>query len=165
MTIYDNLPRNAIIVATTTVALIASVLFLNSRKKKVKNVLTRESFINNRNLSWFQLASPENDNQGSVTECWNFERKSFWRSHEISPSSKAISPCLFCSSSHIDPLRTLILDTLFDWQIILSSSTPKAQISGITRIVHGLTISKQTIQTIYSPWRKVWGLWNEIQCL
>ena len=69
MTIYDNLPRNAIIVATTTVALIASVLFLNSRKKKVKNVLTRESFIKNRNLSWFQLASPENDNQGSVTEC------------------------------------------------------------------------------------------------
>ena len=68
MTLFDNGPRNAVVIATTTtLALVASLFFLNSRKKKVKNVLTRESFINNRNLSWFQLAPAGDDIQGDMT--------------------------------------------------------------------------------------------------
>lgn len=44
-----------IIIGTATIAVAASVYYLTSAKKKVKNVLSRESFISNRNLSWFQL--------------------------------------------------------------------------------------------------------------
>lgn len=44
-----------IIIGTATIAVAASVYYLTSTKKKVKNVLSRESFISNRNLSWFQL--------------------------------------------------------------------------------------------------------------
>lgn len=62
---YDaSFPRNIIIITTATIALAASVYFLSSRKKKVKNVLSRESFISNRNLSWFQLATLGEGNQG-----------------------------------------------------------------------------------------------------
>lgn len=44
-----------IIIGTATIAVAASVYYLTLAKKKVKNVLSRESFISNRNLSWFQL--------------------------------------------------------------------------------------------------------------
>ena len=44
-----------VIVGTATIVVAASVYYLTSSKKKVKNVLSRESFISNRNLSWFQL--------------------------------------------------------------------------------------------------------------
>ena len=62
---YDaSFPRTVIIITATTIALAVSVYFLTSRKKKVKNVLSRESFISNRNLSWFQLANLGEGNQG-----------------------------------------------------------------------------------------------------
>ena len=44
-----------VIVGTATLVVAASVYYLTSSKKKVKNVLSRESFISNRNLSWFKL--------------------------------------------------------------------------------------------------------------
>ena len=46
-----------VIVGTATLVVAASVYYFTASKKKVKNVLSRESFISNRNLSWFQLPS------------------------------------------------------------------------------------------------------------
>jgi hypothetical protein len=62
-----SFPRTIIIITTATIAVAVSVYFLTSRKKKVKNVLSRESFISNRNLSWFQLANLGEGNQGLLS--------------------------------------------------------------------------------------------------
>ena len=50
-----SIQRNVAIFFTTTIALVTSIYFMRLKKKKVKSVTARESFISNRNLSWFSL--------------------------------------------------------------------------------------------------------------
>jgi hypothetical protein len=58
MSSNTGLSKSIAIIVTTTVvasATAAAVYFITIRKKKIKSII-QESFISNRNLSWFSLA-------------------------------------------------------------------------------------------------------------